>query len=345
MKLSQKFDVLQAVLRANIFGTKRPLACHFSITNRCPWKCSYCGFPKLHKKECNTEQALEIVDSLARMGNKRLHLVGGEPSLRNDIDKIAGRAKEHDLIVTMATTGFHFSKIWDKLRDIDIFFLSFDGPQEIHDGQRGKGAYRVLLDAIELLKKNNREFWTTTVLTNQNIDYVDFILDTAGKENFKVNFHLLYYTGTDEYVTGAFHLNHVKHNLIAAQQKYVEVIRYLRRRKRTDMKDIIASSDMYLQALEEWGDLSQAYRKERSRYYKCWAGKLYCYIDANGDVYPCGDIMGRIKPVNCLEKGMQAAFNELPPLPCESCIIACFNELNLMFSLNIKTVLNWLNKV
>ncbi len=345
MDLLKKLDILQVILRANIYNLKQPVSCHFSITNRCPWKCAYCGFPNIHKDEVTTQEAFEIIDSLARMRNKRLHLTGGEPLLRADIGEIIKRAKKHDLYVSIATTGFNLSEIWEKVKDIDIFFLSFDGPEKVHDEQRGEGAYRVFLDAINILSEKDKKFWTTTVLTGKNIDHIDFILSMAKEKNFMSNFHLLYSTNTEKYIRGSFHLNKIRNDLTVSPEKYKAAIAYLRKRKKDDLCNVIGSSDVYLKMLQEWEDLSIVYKKEHSKYYKCWAGKLYCYIDANGDVYPCGNAMGWIKPINCLEHGLEAAFCKPSALSCESCIVACFDELNLMFSLNLNAILNWGDKV
>lgn len=344
MNFIEKLNILQTILRGRFFGLCRPLACHFSITNRCPWKCRYCAFDEMHKKECSTAEALEIIRSLARMGNRRIHLTGGEPTLRKDIGLLVAEAKKSGIFVTIASSGFQFDKAWDGLKDIDIFFLSFDGPCEIHDGQRGQGSYNTLMKAMDFLQQKGKRFWTTTVLTSANIDHIDFILDTVRSRNSQANFHLLYFAGANE-SHGGFHPNEMEGSLKVNNLQYISAIKYLLKRKRTDMKKVIGSSKMYLEALLRWGDLSQVYRKERSPFYSCWAGKLYCYVDSNGDLYSCGDAMGRVKPVNSLEMEFEKAFFSLPPLPCESCIVACFNEINLMFSLNLSSILNWLRKV
>lgn len=345
MRFADKLDVLGTVLGANFLGLKRPLACHFSITNRCPWRCSYCAFKNLHKDECTTAEAIGIIDQLADLGNKRLHLVGGEPMVRKDVGQLITAAKKRGLYVTMATTGVHLRKHFDQVKDIDIFFLSFDGPREIHDAQRGQGAYDVLMEAMDVLSKNGKRFWTTTVITAKNQTHIDFILNTARERDFLTNFHLLYFTGTDQYLPGAMHLNQASDGLRADQSLYEKVLADLAGRKASPGSANIASSAVYFQTLQKWGDYSQVYRQSPSRYYKCWAGKLFCYIDANGDVYPCGDVMGRVRPRNAIELGLAKAFETLAPIPCKSCIVACYTELNLMFSLNLKSVLNWSGKV
>ena len=345
MTFLDKLYILQSVLRANYFGLRRPISCHFAVTNRCVWQCRYCGFKNMHKQECTTQQALDIVSGLADTGCKRLHLTGGEPALRQDLGAIVTLAKKRGMLVTIATTGWHCEKNWDNLRDIDIFFLSFDGPREIHDAQRGNGSYEAVTTAMDFLARQKKPFWLTTVLTACNIPHIDFILDTARDRNSQANFHLLYYTATSEYLDGSFHLHQPDADMAANTQIYQDAIAYLLKRKKGDMRRVIGSSATYLEALAQWGDLSEVYRKRPSPKYRCFAGKLYCYIDANGDLYPCGDVMGRVQPVSALEHGFGTAFRTLPPLPCESCIVACFNELNLMFSLNPENILNWLGRV
>lgn len=70
------------------FNKRTPLSVHFSLTNRCPLKCSYCGFFKRYREELNTQEVIRIIDQLAEAGNTRLHITGGEPMLRNDIGEI-----------------------------------------------------------------------------------------------------------------------------------------------------------------------------------------------------------------------------------------------------------------
>jgi MoaA/NifB/PqqE/SkfB family radical SAM enzyme len=344
MELSKKIDTFGKILSCSMLGKKTPIACHYSVTNRCPWRCKYCSFSMKDKAECTTAQAREIISSLARNGNVRLHLVGGEPALREDLGELVKEAKRGKLYVTMATTGYRFPQIWERIKDIDLFFMSFDGPKEVHDEQRGAGALDTLFTAIDLLRSMSKEFWTTTVITKKNIGHIDYVLETARKMKFKVNFHLLYFTSTDTYLDNSIHPSSVDTQL-AADGDYRRALRHLLKRKESDMKDVIASSASYLKCLSEWKDYSRVYSEERSRWYLCWAGKMHCYIDANGDLYPCADVMGKVEPRSILKLGFEKAFGALPPVPCRSCLVACYNELNMLFSLRPDVVLNWNRKV
>ena len=345
MKLRQKISSLSAVLRANLLGHRRPLSCQYAITNRCPWRCRYCNVENTTREECATEEAIRMIDGLARAGGVRLHLVGGEPMMRDDLGEVIGFAKRRGLYVTMATSGIRIPQLFDQVRETDLFLMSFDGPEETHDYLRNRGSYRVLREAMECLRKNHKEFWTTTVITRANIDRVDFVLDTAVAEGFICNFHLLFSSPEKRLIPGYIHPQLPEASLAASGEEYRNILRYLLKRKRTDLKATIGDSVTYFQSLLDWGDFSETYRRRRSGHYSCWAGKLFAYIDSNGDLYPCCDIIGQVPPRNILEMGFRRAFDSLPGIPCQSCIVACYAEMNLMFSLNPGSIRNWAGKV
>ena len=345
MKFKNKIASLTAVIRANITGARRPLSCQFAVTNRCPWKCIYCNVENTTREECSTAEALEIVNELAAAGVVRLHLVGGEPMLRDDLGEIIGLAKKLGLYVTMATSGIRIPQLIDQIKETDLFLMSFDGPEEAHDYQRNKGSYRVLRDAMQCLREHGKEFWTTTVVTRRNINEIDYILKTAREEEFICNFHLLYSSSTSDELLGYLHPREQSEDYAATEKEYRDLLRYLIERKKTDLSKTIGDSLSYLQFLLDWKDFSIAYREDKTRRYTCWAGRLFAYIDSNGDLYPCCDVIGRVEGKNILKHGFSNAFNSLPDLPCHSCIVACYTEMNLMFSLNLKSIRNWVFKI
>jgi MoaA/NifB/PqqE/SkfB family radical SAM enzyme len=345
MDFAKKISSMLAVIRANLTGRGRVLSCQFAITNRCPWRCLYCNVENTTAEECSTGEVCRIIDELADAGVIRLHLVGGEPMLRNDLGEIIGHAKQRGLYVTMATSGIRIPQLFDQVKETDLFLMSFDGPQEVHDYQRNQGSYRVLREAMQCLRANGKEFWTTTVVTRANMGRIDFILDTAAAEGFICNFHLLYSGPDTGPLPGYLHPPETTAALAASDEEYRRLLRYLWQRKRTDLKKIIGDSSSYLRVLIDWGDLSRVYRREEHRQYTCWAGRLFAYIDSNGDLYPCCDVIGRVPGRNLLKLGFARARESLPELPCRSCIVACYTEMNLMFSLNLSSICNWVFKV
>ncbi len=345
MDFSKKLSSMLTVIRANLTGTGKVLSCQFAITNRCPWNCLYCNVENTTREECSTGEAIRIIDDLARAGVIRLHLVGGEPMLRDDLGEIIGFAKQRGLYVTMATSGIRIPQLFEQVKETDLFLMSFDGPEEIHDYQRNRGSYRVLREAMQCLRDHGKEFWTTTVVTRANIDRIDYILDTAVAEGFICNFHLLYSGPDAGPIPGYLHPPEATASLAASDEEYRRMLRYLLKRKQTDLKNTIGDSSSYLRALIDWEDLSRVYRQGEHERYACWAGRLFVYIDSNGDLYPCCDVIGRVPGRNVLKLGFERALETLPELPCHSCIVACYTEMNLMFSLNLSSIRNWVFKV
>ena len=75
----------------------------------------------------------------------------------------------------------------------------------------------------------------------------------------------------------------------------------------------------------------------------CLAGKLFCNIDVNGDLYPCSLLINKIEGVNVLGNGFKKAFDSLKIPDCKSCAASCYVEYNNIFSLKTGTIFDWLS--
>lgn len=341
MKLKNQVLSAKSILQAKLLNKRTPLSVYISLTDRCPTICKYCNVPQKKQKEMDYEQIKGIIDDMKRMGSQRLQLVGGEPMIRKDIGQIIDYAKENGLFVTTSTSGYLIQEKIHEIKKVDIVFLSFDGDKETHEYQRGKGSFDNFLKAVGALKENGIKFWTTTVITRKNMNTLDYIFNMAEKYDFLTNFHLLYCAADNP--EEHFHPTDQPKELIMNNVKQRDIIKFLIRKKKDGAP--IASSEDYFKYLLGWDDYDKMYSNRIYNNKRCWAGKLYCYIDTGGTVYPCGDSIGRIKGYSVLEMGFENAFNRLSRIPCNSCIVACNIEQNLMYSLNVKTILNWLSNI
>lgn len=344
MKIKNMLGAGASILLANLFNKRTPLAVYLSLTDRCPFNCKYCNIPnKKKQKELMTKQVFSLIDEISKRGTQRLHLVGGEPMIRRDIGKIIDYAKHKGLYVTLSSNGFLIPEKINELKNLDVLMLSFDGEKKIHEYHKGKGGYKILIDAIKAAKKHKLKIWTTTVLTkkNSNSKSINFILKEAKKNDFLANFQPLYFINTQ--LDKHPHLAKVKSEMIMSDSKYRDVIRKLIKEKKGGSP--VASSYGFLKYLLNWENFNQIYSKERKGNVKCWAGKLHCYIDTDGSLYPCGDSVGRVKALKVQDVGVNKAFESVSKIPCKSCIIGCDLEQNLIFSLNLKTIINWFKKI
>ncbi|MGI9520567.1 MAG: pyrroloquinoline quinone biosynthesis protein PqqE [Hyphomicrobiaceae bacterium] len=85
-----------------------PIGLLAELTHRCPLQCPYCSNPvQLEKRasELSTEQWLDIIDQAHRLGVLQLHLSGGEPTARDDLECLVERAAAHGIYSNLITAG------------------------------------------------------------------------------------------------------------------------------------------------------------------------------------------------------------------------------------------------
>jgi MoaA/NifB/PqqE/SkfB family radical SAM enzyme len=123
--------------------------------------------------ELATEQAKYAIDQLNRIGISVLHITGGEPLLRNDLEQIATYAKRKGMYLSLDTNGTLITKERAKsLRCFDRIGVSIDGVEETHEGIRGKNTFKKAEEAIKLLK-NHSGSTIGIVFTINKLNYMD----------------------------------------------------------------------------------------------------------------------------------------------------------------------------
>lgn len=321
-----------AILKAHLFNKNTPLDVMLSVTNRCNLHCRYCDIPLRNQREMTTEEIFALLDQLAKAGTQRLSLWGGEPLLREDIRHIINYAKKKKFYVNIDSNGYLVPEKINEIKKLDFIILSLDGEEKVHDANRQPGSYKKVMEAIKIATKVMPVF-TLTVLTKYNIHSAWFILDKARELGFLPMFQIPYHpSGLSS-----------DHNLYASDKEYKDAFRFLLKEKRKG--NLTASSSEYLRYLTNWDDYHQPARAYKTKFDPtCWAGRLFCNIDTDGSLYPCPLFITKIKAPNILVDGFMPAFNKLVELDldCEACLGHCCLEANLVFSLHIKTIWEWI---
>jgi len=138
----------------------KPRNCVWELTLGCNLRCLHCGSRagKVRPSELSTEECLDVVDQLARLGCELITLSGGEPTLRRDWDVIARAIADRGLYANLVTNGaFPSDRAAHAFaqRAIDAGLcnvgVSIDGPRPVHDRVRGVGAFARSIAAIEYL--------------------------------------------------------------------------------------------------------------------------------------------------------------------------------------------------
>jgi len=319
MQLKNRFVVLKSILSQRLLDKNTSLSISWTLTNRCNKKCVYCNLPNINSKELTTKQIFSIINEVAELGTQRIGFTGGEPLLRKDINEIIDYSKGKGIFIGLVSNGSLVRKNINKIKNLDLLQLSIDGPEEINDGQRYKGSYRDVVSAMEIAKGEIPKIWLTCVLTKNNLNSVDFILDLAEEQDLKVFF---------QPVVDYKNCGMEAKNLFPDERKYKETIKKLLKLKRTNRH--IGNSRAGLGYLYNWPN----YKKK-----KCYAGKLFVHIYPNGDIYPCFNMDSK-RSVNCLSNGFNTAFKNLELEDCEGCWTYANIEMNYLFNLNLNSVWN-----
>lgn len=86
----------------------RPYTLIAELTYRCPLRCPYCANPcdlAERWKEIPTDTWLRVFQDAEELGVVQLHLTGGEPLLRNDLELLIERAGKLGLYTNLITSG------------------------------------------------------------------------------------------------------------------------------------------------------------------------------------------------------------------------------------------------
>lgn len=332
MKFSTMAKAGVAVLKGRLSGAPTPIFATIATNNACQSHCRYCKIPARRQPELDTKQMRKLIQEMAAYGIQRLGIWGGEPLLRQDIEEIVSCAKDNGLYTTLDTNGYLIPKKVKLLEKLDHLIISLDGPQEAHDANREPGSYEKAMAAIEVASQSKVALWTITVLTVNNIHKVDWIIDTAEKYGFTPTFQVLH------------HSEHfgVNNPLRPSDAEYRQCLLYLKEAKLKGRK--IGNSIQCLEHLIKWKDYSHNTSADsNSAWKRCWAGQFYLNIDADGCLYPCSLLIGDQPGPNAIKLGFAEAAQQLSKnaLPCCSCSATCFTEYNLLFSLNHRTILQW----
>jgi len=321
------------VAKANITKKWFPLTASLTITNRCNFKCIYCygSYFTRDIEDFPTKFWFDLIDELDGMGTKLIHLEGGEPLLRDDIGEIIRYVKSKNMICRLNSNGWLVPKKIKEIKDLDSLCISLDGDEESNDKNRGKGTYKRIIEALKVAKQHQMPVLTSTVLTVNNIENgaIEKVLALAKEIGFGAQFNFLYEQTTDFTDDSACMVNEE-----SIKNAIIKLIDY-----KKSGHPIFYSMATYNNALR-WPATyntkkftTQNPPPSGYKYISCYMGKLMCFVDGDGMVYPCGEHIGRFPALNILDVGFKKAWeNVAERKECLTCYNTCFNEYNQMFS-------------
>lgn len=172
---------------ADASGVGPPLGMLAELTHRCPLQCGYCSNPlELMKaeRELSTEAWCDVFEQAADLGVLQVHLSGGEPTLRRDLERLvaclSGRGVYTNLITAAVTlTQERVAALANA--GLDHVQVSFQGarPETTELVGRFKGAHETKRTAARWVREAGLPLTINAPIHRLNIDEVPAFVDLA----------------------------------------------------------------------------------------------------------------------------------------------------------------------
>ncbi|MFT3861205.1 TIGR04053 family radical SAM/SPASM domain-containing protein [Micropruina sp.] len=156
---------------------RAPMIVYWELTNACGLACRHCratAMPLPAPGELSTDQALSLMDDLARFGDPLPHVVftGGDPLRRHDLDLLLSEAGRRGIGVSLAPavtpllTAERLAQV--QQAGVQAISLSLDGSSAVlHDGVRGvEGTFEATLQALDWAAELGLPVQVNTLVTD-----------------------------------------------------------------------------------------------------------------------------------------------------------------------------------
>ncbi|MCT4371007.1 pyrroloquinoline quinone biosynthesis protein PqqE [Yangia mangrovi] len=166
---------------------KPPIAMLAELTHRCPLSCPYCSNPlelTRQEAELSTEDWARVFREAADLGVLQLHLSGGEPATRRDLEDLVCAARDAGLYTNLITSGIGLTERRLRALDdagLDHIQLSLQGTTpEMADEIGGyRGGFARKLQVAEWIGKIGFPLTLNAVLHRRNLHQLPRALEMA----------------------------------------------------------------------------------------------------------------------------------------------------------------------
>lgn len=173
---------------------KRAVFAVLTVNAQCNFHCKYCfaDYCQREEKPLSTERMLQTIDELADYGVIYLNVHGGEALIRKDIGTIINYALSKKMFVNLITNGALLKRRWDDVKNVDTLCVSMDGREENNDKNRGKGTYKIAVEAIEFALSRGVPVRITMTISQHTKNDIEWIAEWAKQRNVNIHPFLLF---------------------------------------------------------------------------------------------------------------------------------------------------------
>ena len=173
------------------------------LTHRCPLQCPYCSNPlqlEGASSELDTAAWQDVMRQAARLGVLQLHLSGGEPTIRRDLEDIVATAADAGLYTNLITAGVLLDRArLDELavRGLDHVQLSIQDVEPANADRIAhyEGGHRKKCEVARWVREIGLALTINAPVHRQNLDRLEDIIEfavEAGADRLEVA-HIQYY--------------------------------------------------------------------------------------------------------------------------------------------------------
>ncbi len=297
----------------------------WETTIRCNLACAHCRRLESNAAgpaDLSTSQAETLIGQLAELGRRQpqmpvLVFSGGEPLCRNDLFHLVDKARQHGIILALATNGTLIDS--DKARQIHDsgiarVSVSLDGATaDVHDRMRQiPGAFDKAIQGIRQLRDHAVPFQINVTLTKQTAPQLHDVYELARSLGaMAVHIFMLVPVGCGQVLAETDMLSPAQYEQImrdihALESRGEIQIKVTCGPHYERIKRELRIADCGLRIEPAGANPKSEIRNPQSK--GCLAGLSVLFVSHRGDVYPCGYL-----PVNCgniLDKTLAQIWDE-----------------------------------
>ncbi len=279
-----------------------------AVNRKCPFNCWYCSADNSSDNELSLDEIDIIIEIFKDWGVSTIVFTGGEPLLREDIDRLILKYST-DLSFVILTSGYGLNQERARrLKRNGLFAVSISldhYEKKINDQNRGKeGAFDIALGAIKNAKDAGLYTVIQTVVTDALIQnnsigrFIDFVENLGADELFLL----------EPLCTGR--LFDTKRQIFLKEDK-IDMLKSLHTRagRGNDRLKIITSS--YIEDPKKYG---------------CGAGTQHIYVDTTGELWPCNFLPISLGNILVEPDIVRTRLNKYFGKPCSKCILKEYRQ-------------------
>ena len=185
-------DVNELYVKEHIYSSR---IVHLHPTLQCNLECVHCysSSSPSAKDRLEPESLFNFLEIAYKEGYNTISISGGEPFLYGGLEKVLKFSKNIGFQTLVATNGMLLKskKNQDILQYIDLIAVSIDGQPVLHNKIRNQfNAFEKMLEGLEVLKKNKKDFGIIHTLTNESWESIFWLGEFAKEHGAKLlQFH------------------------------------------------------------------------------------------------------------------------------------------------------------